>query len=131
MEFVSLQLNTFLVLLFAGMVLGGFFDLYRVFRSRIKVNKTIDFIGDLLFWLLAAVLAIPLIYWGSWLELRIYVWISMILGLVFYFTFLSSLMIPLFRKFWQIIGWFPGTVINLLWRLGIILQRVIKFFYKK
>jgi spore cortex biosynthesis protein YabQ len=130
MQYVNLQLNAFLVLLFTGMVWGGFFDLYRVFRSRIKVNKTIDFIGDLIFWILVVILVIPLIYWGTWLELRFYVWISIMVGLVIYFCFLSRLFIPLFKIFWQIVGWLPRVVINLIWHLGLNTQRVIRIFRK-
>jgi spore cortex biosynthesis protein YabQ len=131
MEFVTLQLNAFLVLLFTGVVWGGFFDLYRVFRSWIKVNKTIDFIGDLIFWILAVFLVIPLIYWGTWLELRLYVWIAILLGLVLYFSFLSRLFIPLFKVFWQIIGWLPGMVINLIGQFSLTVQRLIRIFQKK
>lgn len=131
MEFVHLQLSAFLVLLFTGMVWGGFFDLYRVFRSRIKVNNTIDFIGDLLFWLLAAILVIPLIYWATWLELRLYVWITIILGLVVYFSFLSNLFIPVFKLFWQAVGWLPGILFNLLWRVRLNMQRFGRLFHKK
>ena len=131
MAYVNLQLNAFLVLLFTGVVWGGFFDLYRVFRSRIKVNKTIDLMGDLIFWLLAVCLVIPLIYWGTWLELRLYVWISILLGLVLYFSFLSNLFIPIFKVFWKIMGWLPGMIINLVWRFGLTIQRVIRIFQKK
>jgi spore cortex biosynthesis protein YabQ len=123
MESFHLELNAFLVLFFTGMVWGGLFDLYRVLRSRIKVNKTIDLVGDLLFWILAAIVVIPLIFWANWIELRLYVWIAITLGLIVYFSFFSRLLIPIFKLFWQSLGWMPRLLINLMWRIRINLQR--------
>jgi spore cortex biosynthesis protein YabQ len=131
MELVRIQLSAFVVLLFTGMVWGGFFDLYRVFRSRIRVNPTVNFIGDLVFWFLTALLVIPLIFWGSWLELRLYVWIAISTGLLLYFVFLSRIFIPIFKVLWQIVGWLPGVLANFFWRLGLIVRRVHNFWRHK
>ncbi len=127
MEFIYLQLNTFLVLLFTGILWGIFFDLYRVFRSRIRVNRAIDVIGDVIFWILAAILIIPFIYWATWLELRLFVWIIILLGLILYFTCLSSILIPVFKIFWQAVNWFPGIIINIFSRLKSNLRRLMHF----
>jgi spore cortex biosynthesis protein YabQ len=131
MELVRLQFSAFIVLLFTGMVWGGFFDLYRVFRSRIRVSRIVNFIGDLVFWFLTAFLVIPLIFWGCWLELRLYVWIAILIGFLIYFIFLSRIFIPLFRVFWQIVGWLPGVLANFFWRLGLIVRRVHSFWHHK
>jgi spore cortex biosynthesis protein YabQ len=131
MGFVYLQLNAFLVLLFTGIVWGGFFDLYRVFRSQIRVSKTIDAMGDLLFWVLVTILVVPLIYWATWLELRLYVWVGIVLGIIIYFTCLSKLLIPVFKLFWQVVGWLPGVLMNLLWRLRLNIQRMIRILNRK
>ncbi len=127
MEFIYLQLNTFLVLLFTGILWGIFFDLYRVFRSQIRVNRAIDFIGDVIFWILAAILIIPFIYWATWLELRLFVWIIILLGLILYFTCLSSILIPVFKIFWQAVNWLPGIIINIFSRLKYNLRRLLHF----
>jgi High-affinity K+ transport system, ATPase chain B len=131
MDAFRLQFNACLVLLLTGMVWGGFFDLYRVFRSRIKVNKAIDFIGDLLFWIFTAIIIIPLIFWATWLELRLYVWIAIILGLVIYFSIFSSLFIPLFKLFWQGAGWLPGVLSDILWRIRFNMRRISKFIHRE
>ncbi len=127
MEFIYLQLNIFLVLLFTGILWGIFFDLYRVFRSQIRVNRAIDIIGDVIFWILAAILIIPFIYWATWLELRLFVWIIILLGLILYFTCLSSILIPVFKIFWQAVNWFPGIIINIFSRLKYNLRRLLHF----
>ncbi|HBF36927.1 MAG TPA: hypothetical protein DDW50_06360 [Firmicutes bacterium] len=131
MEFVHLQLNTFLLLLFTGIIWGAFFDLYRVFRSRIQINRVVDFIGDIIFWILAAVIIIPFIYWATWLELRLFVWIVIVLGLIIYFIFLSDILIPIFKVFWDIIGWFPQKIVNLIGYLKLKVHWWIRFFNRK
>ena len=112
MEFLSQQLSAWVLLLFTGMALGVYFDLYRVFRSRIRVNRWIDACGDLFFWVLAAILAAPLLYWSTWLELRLYVWLTVGGGVAFYFLVFSRLMIPHYRRFWKLMTWAPGKLIQ-------------------
>ena len=110
MTYVNTQLSSFVILLIAGLVLGGFFDFYRVWRSRVRVNWLVTSVGDLLFWFLALVIITPLIFWGTWLELRLYVWLALGAGMVFYFGVLSSICIPVFLKFWRLVTWLPRQV---------------------
>lgn len=114
MEYVNLQFNSFLLLILTGMILGGFFDLYRVFRSTIKVNRLIDYLGDLLFWICSLILLGPLIYWSTWLELRFYVWLGLGVGLAFYLTVFSPVLIRFYLRFWKAITWLPRQLINLM-----------------
>ncbi|NLY73981.1 MAG: spore cortex biosynthesis protein YabQ [Firmicutes bacterium] len=113
MEYVNLQFNSFLILFLTGMILGVFFDLYRVFRSTIKVNKIIDTIGDLSFWVIALFLLGPSIYWSNWLELRLYVWLALATGTAFYFMIFSPKLIRVYRRFWGVITWLPRQITNL------------------
>lgn len=107
MDFVKVQMSTSVLLLLTGMVLGGFLDLYRVFRATVKVNKLIDFFGDLIFWILAVILLTPLIFWSTWLELRLYVWLFLLIGLLMYYFLFSQILIPFFLKFWHAVTWVP------------------------
>lgn len=113
MEYVNFQFNSFLILFLSGMFLGGFFDLYRVFRSTIRVNRVIDNLGDLIFWFLSLLLMGPLFYWSTWLELRFYVWLALGAGLLLYFTVFSPKLIGTYLKFWKAITWWPRQIINL------------------
>lgn len=105
------------------MVLGGFFDLYRVFRSTIKVTKFIDTLGDLLFWLLSLLLLGPLIYWSTWLELRFYVGLALGAGLVVYFMVFSPKLIRIYLRFWKTITWLPRQVINVMHRIYFMIEK--------
>jgi len=123
MEYVNLQIGSCLLLLIVGMILGGFFDLYRVFRGSIRVNKFLDYLGDLLFWIATASLITPLLYWSTWLELRFYVWLALAFGLSGYYFFLSAALLPLFIKFWQLIFWTPRLLLKRMHRVGLSVKK--------
>jgi spore cortex biosynthesis protein YabQ len=110
MEYVVVQLSSFLTLLLTGMVLGGLFDLYRVWRGTIRVNWLITAGGDLAFWLIALLIATPLIFWSTWLELRFYVGLAITTGLVVYFMVFSRLVLPWLVRFWRTVTWLPRQV---------------------
>lgn len=106
------------------MILGGFFDLYRVFRSTIKVNKLIDSVGDLFFWLCALILLGPLLYWSTWLELRFYVWLALGAGMVFYMMVFSPKLIWVYLRFWKAITWLPRQFVNLTQRFKFAIEKI-------
>lgn len=126
---VQLQLSSGLVLFLTGMVMGGLFDLYRVIRSKARLTKLKVICGDLLFWVIVAVVVTPLIFWGTWLELRLYVWCLLIAGLSFYFVVFSKTLISLIVKSWQLISWLPRQLFNLLW-LFRLRQRKLQWLIK-
>ncbi|TCL73255.1 spore cortex biosynthesis protein YabQ [Hydrogenispora ethanolica] len=124
MEYLQLQVSSFLILFATGLFLGGFFDLYRVFRCRIRTGFLVDFLGDLLFWLLALAISGCLIYWSTWLELRAYVWLTLLLGVAFYFCCFSAALIPIFLRFWQGVGWLPRQFAKGAWQATIMARKL-------
>ncbi len=123
MEYLNLQMSSLLILLGTGWFLGAFFDLYRVLRCRVRRNWLTELLGDLLFWLLAMCGAGWLIYWSTWLELRLYVWMIIAAGLVIYFSCFSRILIPLFLRFWQAVGWLPRQVAKGVWLARIMARK--------
>lgn len=129
LEYVNLQFNSFLILFLTGMFWGGFFDLYRVFRSTIKVNQVLDNLGDLFFWLLSLLILGPLIYWSTWLELRFFVWLAIGGGLVLYFSIFSAKLIRIYLRFWKVITWGPRQIGKLVQYLKLLITK-ITFIYR-
>ncbi|NLW48640.1 MAG: hypothetical protein GXY86_15100 [Firmicutes bacterium] len=123
MEYVNLQLNSFLILFLTGIFWGGFFDLYRVLRSTIKVNPVIDNLGDLFFWLISLLLIGPMVFWSTWLELRFYVWLALGMGLVAYFSIFSAKLIRAYLRFWKAITWAPRLIGKLTQHLKLVLTK--------
>lgn len=89
MEPVEVQLSAIFVIFFAGIVLGLSYDLYRIFRGRLRPGP-LDWLFDLLFWIIVTPIMMTLIFYGNWGDLRVYVLVTMVLGAVFYFRILSS-----------------------------------------
>ena len=123
MEYVTTQLSSFLILLITGMLLGAFFDFYRVLRGVVRVGALFTMAGDLLFWLGAFILAVPLIYWSTWLELRFYIWVALLLGILLYFLVFSPLLIPLYLKFWRTFTWLPRRLQLIVQKAGMLMKR--------
>jgi spore cortex biosynthesis protein YabQ len=116
-EYVTTQLSSFLILLLTGMLLGAFFDFYRVLRGVVRAGPLFTVAGDLLFWLGAFVLAVPLIYWSTWLELRFYVWAAL------YFPVFSPLLVPLYLRFWRAVTWLPRHLHLMIQKAGALIKR--------
>lgn len=133
MEPMNIQLSSMLILFLTGMIGGFFFDLYRVFRSQLTGKKRhrqgfINMIGDGCFWCLLLILITPLIFWGTWLELRLYVWLLLLGGIILYFGIFSALMIPLLRNFWRMIFWLPRKLSLIFWWLRIWIKKIVWWF---
>jgi spore cortex biosynthesis protein YabQ len=122
--YVTTQLSSFLILLFTGMLLGAFFDFYRVLRGCVRAGALFTMAGDLLFWVGAFVLAVPLLYWSTWLELRFYVWAALLLGILLYFWMFSPMIIPLYLRFWHTLTWLPRKVYWLVQKTGMLMKKV-------
>ncbi len=125
---VNAQFSSVLIVILAGMILGVVTDLYRVFRGIIIGKKSgrhglINFFGDLFFWGVALVLITPVLFWGTWLELRLYVWLLMLAGIIFYFVIFSPALIPLYLNLWRLVFWLPKKLFTGFWRLGIYFKK--------
>ncbi len=131
MEYVNLQFSSFLILFIAGSGLGILIDIYRVMRSQLKLKGFFSSIGDFLFWVLATFFIIPLLYWSTWLELRFYVWLSLGLGLIFYYSMFSRALIPVILKTWRFLTWGPRQI-GRFWRVFFkIFKQLRNFIIKK
>ena len=127
---MNIQLSSIFVLLAAGMVFGVIYDFYRVLRGKIIDNKgrsrarSVNFIGDLCFWGFVFLVVTPFIFWGTWLELRLYVWLALLVGVGLYFGIFSSILIPWILCFWRILTWAPRQISMAIWQFRIFLKKL-------
>lgn len=87
---IEIQFDIVLYALLSGLLTGIMFDLYRIIRGA-KVPKFIVFIEDILFWVLAAVIVFTFLLYTNYAFLGPYVYIFMVISLLFYLRFISSL----------------------------------------
>ncbi len=128
-DHANIQFSSIFIVLMAGMMLGAFFDLYRVFRGKIigkngRRRKIVNFCGDLCFWGLALILITPVLFWGTWLELRFYVWLLILGGFGLYYWIFSPVFIPFFLHCWRMVTWIPKKIRLAVWRLRLFLKKI-------
>ncbi|MDD2189750.1 MAG: spore cortex biosynthesis protein YabQ [Eubacteriales bacterium] len=80
----------FVIMLFAGMTIMLFHDIYIRIRSRLKSGKTMAFIQDILFWLFAAILTSSFLYYCSYGRLSIHALIAFGAGAILWKKFICG-----------------------------------------
>lgn len=101
------QAYLFLVFSLTGVIIGILFDFFRILRRTIKTSNFITYIEDILFWILTGFLILYNIWCFNNGEIRIYMFLGIILGVLIYMLTLSSILIKIFSKILR-------TLINML-----------------
>lgn len=92
---VSNQAYLFLVFIINGVVIGLLFDFFRIARKIFPTNDTITYIEDILFWILAGASMLYSIFVFNNGELRLFMFLGIILGAFTYMIFISSYIIKI------------------------------------
>lgn len=97
------QIMIFLTTIYGGIIIGFMYDLYRVFRYFLKPKKIATIIEDLSFWIMISIIAIGILFYSNWGQLRGYVFIGFVIGVLLYFVILSKLIIKILIKIIRVI----------------------------
>lgn len=89
METINLQAQAFLWTTAAGIILGLFFDIYRLWRGWMRPGPLLTNLGDAAYWLVVAVVGAGMLLAANGGEIRLYVAIGALTGAAFYFATLS------------------------------------------
>lgn len=92
------QAYLFLVFSLTGVAIGILFDFFRILRRSIKTIDIITYIEDILFWVLTGLLVLYNIWYFNNGEIRIYMFLGIIMGILVYMSTLSSIIIKIFSK---------------------------------
>ena len=87
---INNQLTEFFLYVVSGMAISIFFDIFRVLRKSIKTPNIITYIEDTIFWVIVGLFLIWEIFTISYGELRSYIFIGIILGIIFYLVTISK-----------------------------------------
>ncbi len=83
------QIDTFVITVVTGALLGVTFDFYRVLRTFFRPRWLLTSLADLCYWLLATGVVFLALLFGNWGELRLYTFIGLALGALGYYRLLS------------------------------------------
>jgi len=97
------QAYLFLIFSMTGVAIGILFDFFRILRRSIKTSNIITYIEDVLFWILTGLLVLYNIWYFNNGEIRIFMFLGIILGVLIYMSTLSSILIKIFSKMLQTI----------------------------
>lgn len=84
------------VSIMAGMLLGSFWDIYRLLRHYIKLSGLGTAIGDLTYWLISIYIGVTLIFDLSYGNVRFFILMGFMLGALLYFYGMSRYILKLF-----------------------------------
>ncbi|HHV45644.1 MAG TPA: spore cortex biosynthesis protein YabQ [Tissierellia bacterium] len=111
---IRVQFYIFLTSVYAGLLIGLAFDLYRVIRYFIKPKRILSGIEDLLFWIVVAIIFFYIINKSNWGELRGFIFFGTFLGGIIYIKVLSRVLHPLMMKLFNGIMFITGWAINMI-----------------
>ena len=95
------QAFLFLVFTMTGVAIGMLFDFFRILRISIKTPNLITYIEDVLFWILTGLLVLYNIWYFNNGEIRIFMFLGIILGVLIYMSTLSNILIKIFSTILQ------------------------------
>ncbi|MFZ5639756.1 MAG: spore cortex biosynthesis protein YabQ [Bacillota bacterium] len=121
MQDLTSQFYAFCVTVLTGLLLGIFFDVYRVVRGIIRPRRIISHLSDLLFWLISTGFIFLLLLFGNWGEVRLYVFIGVGLGAFIYLQLFSRLTVKLLVFLLRLLGYVKNLVITCLYYIIIII----------
>lgn len=101
MHMAQNQAYLFLVFSMTGVTIGVLFDFFRILRRSIKTSNFITYIEDVLFWILTGLLVLYNIWYFNNGEIRIFMFLGIILGVLIYMSTLSNIIIKIFSKILQ------------------------------
>lgn len=117
---VQNQAYLFLVFSLTGVAIGILFDFFRILRRTIRTGNIITYIEDVLFWILTGILVLYNIWYFNNGEIRIYMFLGIIIGVLIYMSTISNIFIKLFTKI-------LSTIIRVL---EIPIKKIIEFLRK-
>lgn len=129
------QAYLFLVFSLTGVIIGVLFDFFRILRRSIKTPNVITYIEDILFWILTGLLVLYNIWYFNNGEIRIYMFLGIILGILIYMSTLSNIIIKIFSKILQtiikVLELPFKTIITIFRKIITAIVKIITKFTKK
>ncbi|MEK3719580.1 spore cortex biosynthesis protein YabQ [Paenibacillus sp. FSL H8-0034] len=130
---LEMQFATMGTMLLGGLSLGGLFDLYRVLAHHLRAPRYAYYVLDLVFWIIGTLLIFKLLYDINWGQVRLFIFIGLLVGVIVYFWLFSGILITclqfLIRMVKIVIHWLVQLVNILLIRPVVLLFRVFIIFF--
>jgi len=130
---VSDQAYVFLTTVYAGFIIGFFYDCCRVIRIMIKAGVFVTALLDLLFWIIIGTLSFLVVFYVNDGNVRFFTIMGFVIGWVLYFLYMSRFVMKALLWLYEIlakaISWLTDIMlwpIRRLWAGALRLLPVLK-----
>ena len=113
------QLYLFLIFITNGIIIGLLFDSFRILRKAIKTSDFITYIEDALFWILTGLIILYSIFVHNNGEIRLFMFIAILIGLVLYIIFVSKFILKI-----------SLTIINIIKKIFLSIFHIVEIQFK-
>lgn len=123
---ISQQVLVFVSCWICGIVLGVLFDVFRIFRKTISSNDWWVYIQDILFWLVASFIVFAVLLYINNAQIRVYEFLAVILGGVFYFLCFSRLIMSVSVTLINFIKFILTWIIKIILFPVVLIYKIMK-----
>ncbi len=121
------QACLFGIFIINGILIGLLFDFFRILRKSFKTNDFITYVEDVLFWILAGIILLYSIFVFNDGEIRLFMFLAVLIGIIIYILSISSYIIKINVK---IINCFKMIIIKIFKIISIPFTYIIKILRK-
>lgn len=121
------QSYLFAIFMINGIIIGILFDIFRILRKTIKTNDIFTYVEDIIFWILTGATILYSAFVFNDGEIRLFMFLAIILGCFIYMVLLSSKVIKINVT---IINFIKQILINILKILTLPFQYIYKLLKK-
>ena len=89
------QLYSLLIFTLSGIIVGIFFDIFRILRRSFKTADIVTYIEDFIFWILTGIFLLFMIFVFEKGQIRSYTILGIILGFILYLFTISKYFIKI------------------------------------
>ncbi len=129
------QAYLFIVFSLTGVIIGLLFDFFRILRRSFKTSNIITYFEDVLFWILTGVLILYNIWYFNNGEIRIYMFLGIIMGVLIYMLTLSNIIISLLSKILilivKVLELPFKTLFSIFHKFFTVIMKIFNIFSKK
>ena len=94
-EIINNQAYLFIIYFICGIIIGIFFDLFRILRKSFKTSDLITYVEDIIFGILTGIFLIFMLFIFNNGQLRFFIFLGIILGLTIYLLTISKYFIKI------------------------------------
>lgn len=124
---VSNQAYVFLWSVGGGIAAAFLYDLFRIRRKAVKSHDLFVYVEDILYWIIAAVIMFLTIYISNEGEIRGFLFVGAVIGVVLYIVLLSRVIMASFLAILRILGKIAYITYSILIYPFRIIARILSY----